>query len=272
MGLNVHTTRLQQRLSNKNSYRAFTKMFAFLERRVGYMYRVRETRRAEQAARRAFEENCRNARIKLCPGCQVPIEKNDGCDHMHCVICGRHFSWRSAIPYNLEALENSGDGRFRYCPHCQYQNIKLHCLSEVRCSRCERDFIWETARIVPVTTLPREFPQTRHRAGAVGGENDCGAVRAPPQHVSTALRAWLNDARRRPRVGEELPHTPNDVDNPVVVHETLRCQICSSRSKSHALQCGHLFCEECLVICLRQHPTCPVDRTLVELPPIRIYL
>ena len=240
-------------------------MFAFIERRFAQVNEARTNRRAQRAARAAFEESCRTARIKLCPGCQVPIEKNEGCDHMHCVLCGMHFSWRLAIPCNMEALDNQGDGRFRLCPHCQYQNVKLHSLTEARCSRCDRDFVWDNAAHVPMTHLG-DLPRTRNRAGAVGGENDCGAGRALPQLTSPAVRAWLNDSRR-PCIN---PAIPIEGDYPVV-NEAIRCEICSSRPKSYALQCGHLFCEECLVTFLRDHPTCPIDRSIVAAAPIKIY-
>ena len=37
-----------------------------------------------------------NTQTKLCPNCAMPIEKNVGCDHMHCEHpggCGFHFAW-----------------------------------------------------------------------------------------------------------------------------------------------------------------------------------
>lgn len=30
---------------------------------------------------------------KPCPKCKRPIIKNEGCDHMHCVMCGHDYSW-----------------------------------------------------------------------------------------------------------------------------------------------------------------------------------
>jgi len=30
---------------------------------------------------------------KPCPICKTPIEKNKGCDHIHCVVCDSHFWW-----------------------------------------------------------------------------------------------------------------------------------------------------------------------------------
>eukprot|EP00954_Amorphochlora_amoebiformis_P010082 788764-Amorphochlora_amoeboformis.AAC.1 len=33
------------------------------------------------------------ARTKTCPRCNVRIEKNRACNHMHCVKCGHHFCW-----------------------------------------------------------------------------------------------------------------------------------------------------------------------------------
>ena len=37
-------------------------------------------------------------RVRRCPKCQSPIEKNGGCNHMTCTRCGRHFDWASSEP------------------------------------------------------------------------------------------------------------------------------------------------------------------------------
>jgi hypothetical protein len=35
----------------------------------------------------------------LCPGCNVPIEKDGGCDEMICIRCKTHFYWSKAKRY-----------------------------------------------------------------------------------------------------------------------------------------------------------------------------
>ena len=37
-------------------------------------------------------------RVRRCPKCQAPIEKNGGCNHMQCTRCGRDFDWASSQP------------------------------------------------------------------------------------------------------------------------------------------------------------------------------
>jgi len=37
-------------------------------------------------------------KIKMCPQCNVAIEKNGGCDHMTC-RCGHEFWWSTLLPY-----------------------------------------------------------------------------------------------------------------------------------------------------------------------------
>ncbi|CAL8267929.1 unnamed protein product [Arctogadus glacialis] len=36
---------------------------------------------------------------KNCPHCKATIQKHGGCDHMHCAVCQRHFSWEN-LPIN----------------------------------------------------------------------------------------------------------------------------------------------------------------------------
>jgi hypothetical protein len=42
---------------------------------------------------------------RLCPNrlCQVPIEKNEGCDHMFCSRCQRAFNWSQAAIQTTDA-------------------------------------------------------------------------------------------------------------------------------------------------------------------------
>jgi hypothetical protein len=45
-----------------------------------------------------------------CPGCNVPIEKNGGCDEMICSQCQIHFYWSKASRYydnNKKIKQNS---------------------------------------------------------------------------------------------------------------------------------------------------------------------
>ncbi|KAF8319082.1 hypothetical protein DL93DRAFT_2075402 [Clavulina sp. PMI_390] len=56
---------------------------------------------------------------KLCPDCQRPIEKDDGCDHMTCrkpVGCGHQFCWLCLAPFDPIARE----GNHRHRPTCQH--------------------------------------------------------------------------------------------------------------------------------------------------------
>ena len=243
-------------------------MLGFLERRIAYFNDVRANWRAQREARVRLAQSLRTAQIRLCPGCQVPIEKNEGCDHMHCAFCGLHFSWRQAVPCNIAALENTGDGRFRFCPHCNYQNEKLHSLAMAKCARCQKDFDWDSALFVPLVIMPAP-PVSHSRRNSAPVADECGRAREPPPVITAAVQAWLDDPRR-PRIDPEADHANDNEEIPIV--ENLRCEICVTRQKTFALQCGHLFCEHCLVQVLRNQPLCPVDRVHVTVAPIRIFI
>lgn len=34
-----------------------------------------------------------NLKLRPCPHCFIPVEKNGGCDHMHCSSCDKSFNW-----------------------------------------------------------------------------------------------------------------------------------------------------------------------------------
>lgn len=46
-----------------------------------------------------------NKDVKECPNCKFKIEKNQGCDHMTCIICRYEFCWLCTGPWNLGHLE-----------------------------------------------------------------------------------------------------------------------------------------------------------------------
>lgn len=217
--------------------------------------------------------------VKLCPGCNAPIEKNRGCDHMHCPICGIYFSWKQARPLNLAALDNAGDGRFRLCPYCNYQNEKLHSLSDVRCCNCSRDFNWDSALFVPVVVQRGEGIQRNVQgSGSQHDHIECRALRRRPVRANKAVRDWLKDHRRSENArgdSKNITAEHNNKDNPFEVtnlERRLLCDICLTNERSHVLECGHLFCEECLVQILKQNPECPMDRRPVKSAPIRVFL
>ena len=61
-------------------------------------------------------------RVRRCPKCQAPIEKNGGCDHVSCTRCGRHFDWASSQPAGerrngpsqQRSQPNGGNGSFDF--------------------------------------------------------------------------------------------------------------------------------------------------------------
>mmetsp|Transcript_1021 Transcript_1021/g.997 ORF Transcript_1021/g.997 Transcript_1021/m.997 type:complete len:162 (-) Transcript_1021:5-490(-) len=46
-------------------------------------------------------------RVRRCPKCQAPIEKNGGCNHMVCTRCGRNFDWGSSQPAGERSTNGS---------------------------------------------------------------------------------------------------------------------------------------------------------------------
>jgi len=48
------------------------------------------------------------ARTKTCPKCQVRIEKNRACNHMHCTKCNHHFCWLCKGPWSKHGTSTGG--------------------------------------------------------------------------------------------------------------------------------------------------------------------
>lgn len=56
-----------------------------------------------------------SVQVKRCPFCKYPIEKNEGCPHMVCMMCNKDFCWECLKPFNdsehywCEGTENTED-------------------------------------------------------------------------------------------------------------------------------------------------------------------
>jgi len=48
---------------------------------------------------------------KPCPGCQAPIEKNGGCNHMTCSSCRHEFCWLDLQPWDQDHSGHQFGGR-----------------------------------------------------------------------------------------------------------------------------------------------------------------
>ncbi len=127
---------------------------------------------------------------RLCPNlkCQVPIEKNQGCDHMYCIRCHTPFNWSAAIERTtdtkvlIEKYENDIDQikkalerekigdetddtsnsielpliskllaqRTKKCPNiqCNKINIKSGTGNYLICENCKRGFCFSCGKSV----------------------------------------------------------------------------------------------------------------------------
>ena len=52
--------------------------------------------------------------IRQCPDCHVRIQKNNGCDHMHCRRCGRHFQWGEGLRLSKTTEQENADKRLAH--------------------------------------------------------------------------------------------------------------------------------------------------------------
>jgi len=68
--------------------------------------------------------------VRRCPKCKAPIEKDGGCDHMHCSKCGRDFSWRGANyanPDHGSGGQPDPSGHFDHAWHARDHRVNVDC-------------------------------------------------------------------------------------------------------------------------------------------------
>ena len=145
-----------------------------------------ETRQEQRAFRRAA------ARLKLrrCPSCDAPVQKNGGCNHMSC-LCGANFQWSRATPFVACRTYYYDSGKGRYC--CQHASPAAYAkLVAVR--------VATSAAIVPAVTVAAAAAGTVVVAGgsvAAAVAVVPAAVFGPPALVYEPIRraTWLKKHR-----------------------------------------------------------------------------
>ncbi|XP_032221193.2 uncharacterized protein LOC116603706 [Nematostella vectensis] len=63
--------------------------------------RFRKQTKAYQEILNGMDNRIKSVFVKRCPACRYPVEKNGGCPHMSCTMCGGHFCWECLKDWNL---------------------------------------------------------------------------------------------------------------------------------------------------------------------------
>ena len=89
----------------------------------------------EQSIDKAYLNYAIKAKIKTCPRCMFPIEKNGGCNHLTCSRCHFEFCWICLSAYTFNHFDNEN---LEGCPGMQFTNLDLAHPIRIRAIRALR--------------------------------------------------------------------------------------------------------------------------------------
>lgn len=75
----------------------------------------------EELIDKEYERWALGKEVQLCPSCDYKIEKDEGCNHMTCAICGYQFCWLCRGKYTSNHFSNLNPFG---CPNMQFGNVR----------------------------------------------------------------------------------------------------------------------------------------------------
>ncbi|DBA01048.1 TPA: hypothetical protein N0F65_002658 [Lagenidium giganteum] len=185
---------------------------------------------------------------KPCPGCQAPVQKNGGCNHMTCSVCDTDFCWLCGkqIAVGMAATHYEW-WNLRGCPNGQFLGVDGADATDMSCfARFKTHGMNLSTTVLAVLSWICMIPivlACAHRpllAKSSGGSSRRQTLQHSQSSSSRALSAYgsFRDSTR------SLHRTTWRRE------ETFYCQICFENvAVSEAFKlttCGHPFCRACL--------------------------
>ena len=137
---------------------------------------------------RAFRRAAVRLKLRRCPSCDAPVQKNGGCNHMSC-LCGAEFQWSRATPFVACQTYHYDSDKGRYC--CQHCSPTAYAkLGAVRLAT--------GAAIAPVATVAAAAAATV----VVAGGSVAAAVAVVPAAVFGPPALVYEPIRRATRLKE----------------------------------------------------------------------